>query len=262
MKKPANEVWLEAIAPLAHPFSNNRRVVRPRGLNTFEHTAPMVLEIDPYYPLVSFAGRKLNYKFAAAEALWIITGRNDLEYLTQYNSNMTKFSDDGITLTGAYGPRINSQLDYVVNALAEDPATRQACLTIWERSPNPSKDIPCTVAMVFQLRDGRLDCHTFMRSSDVFLGLPYDMFSFSMVMRLVLDTYHLRSGTSKMSVLLGTLYLYAASSHLYETDLEKIAFLRSPDARDIHEKKNNMFSSVTSLKVALEKLEAMTEGRE
>ena len=260
MKKSANEVWLEAVSPLAHPFSNNKRVVRPRGLTTFETTEPKILEIDPYYPLVSFPGRKLNYKFAAAEALWILSGRSDLEYLTQFNANMAKYSDDGITLTGAYGPRINAQLPYVANALVEDSATRQACLTIWERSPNPSKDIPCTVAMVFQLRDGRLDCHTFMRSSDVFLGLPYDMFSFSMVMRLVLEVYHTTGGVPRMSVLLGTLYLYAASSHLYETDMDKLRFIRSPDLHDVDVKRHNLFSSATSFDVTLDKLTGMTSG--
>jgi thymidylate synthase len=144
----------------------------------------------------------------AAEALWILDGSDQLSELVRYNPNMAAFSDDGVTLAGAYGPRIMPQIPYVVSKLREDRDTRQAALTIWTPSPAPSKDIPCTVAMDFKVRDGKLNLHVFMRSSDIWLGLPYDVFSFSCVAYLVCSILG--------DVTPGTLYLTAASSHLYE----------------------------------------------
>src|SRR3546814_5271713 len=65
--------------------------------------------------------------------------------IAPWNRHISQFSDDGVVFAGAYGPRINLQLDYVLNKLREDPDTRQAGLTIWRPNPQPSKDIPCKI---------------------------------------------------------------------------------------------------------------------
>lgn len=189
------------------------RRVAPRGMPILEldhHT----VAVDMRYPVLRCADRKLNYRFMAAEALWIISGANDLASLAEHNPNMAKFSDDGVTLAGAYGPRIMSQIEYAVKKLVDDRDTRQATLTIWQPNPASSKDIPCTVAMDFKIRDEKLNLHVFMRSSDAWLGLPYDVFSFTSVAAKVLSKLNIR--TFPAYATLGTLYLTAASSHLYE----------------------------------------------
>jgi thymidylate synthase len=155
-----------------------------------------------------------------AEALWIVAGRRDLAFLTQYNKKMAEYSDDGFTLYGAYGPRYVAQRDYVVNKLLEDRDTRQATLTLWRPNPHASKDIPCTVAVDFKIRRDVLNCHIFMRSSDIYLGLPYDMFSFSMIALDILHRFNAGSPTAPASP--GLLYITAASSHIYERDVEKM----------------------------------------
>ena len=74
----------------------------------------------------------------AAEALWILSGDNKVETIAPYNKNIKQFSDDGIIFQGAYGPRIISQLDYVIESLRKDRESRQAVLTIWNPNPKPS----------------------------------------------------------------------------------------------------------------------------
>jgi len=160
-------------------------------------------------PVLRIPDRRLSYNFMAAEAFWILSGDNTVAGIAPYNENIAKFSDDGLTFFGAYGPRINAQLDYVTRKLLEDPDTRQAGLTIWRETPPMTKDTPCTVAIWFQLRDNRLQLHVFMRSSDLWLGLPYDVFNFSMLGHLV---------SARLRVQPGLLYLTAASSHLYATN--------------------------------------------
>ena len=117
----------------------------------------------------------------AAEAYWILSGDNTVTGIAPYSSSMAKFSDDGITLAGAYGVPFREQVEHVCEALDDDPDTHQATMTFWRPSPEPSKDIPCAVALDFKLRNGKLNLHVFMRSSDQWLGLPYDIFSFSLI---------------------------------------------------------------------------------
>jgi thymidylate synthase len=133
---------------------------------------------------------------------------------------MREFSDDGLTLTGAYGPKIVAQLGYVVDTIYADADTRQATLTLWTPSPVSSKDIPCTVAMDFKLRGGKLNMCVFMRSSDIWLGMPYDMFSFACVAYTVIA--RLRKHTDFNDIEPGFLWITAASSHLYEDRLGDI----------------------------------------
>jgi thymidylate synthase len=199
---------------------DNGAVVRPRGLETREmfHQTTVV---DLRRPLITHPARRLNYAFAAAEALWILDGSNDLARLTRVNAEMARYSDDGLTLSGAYGPRIAEQLGYVLRTLAADPASRQAVVTIWRENPAPSKDIPCTVALAFYLRDGTLHVHAFMRSNDLWRGWPYDTFSFSMLSVVLAHRLGARPGN---------LYLTAGSSHLYATDFDAArAFLSARD---------------------------------
>lgn len=216
-----NRVWLDALRSAIE----HGRPVRPRGQPTLElpqHTTA----VNMRFPVLTVAARKLSYKFMAAEAYWILTGDNRVSSIAPYNKHIADFSDDGIRFFGAYGPRIIDQLPYVTAKLVEDPSTREAGLTIWRPSPPPTKDVPCTVAIFFELRQSdpgsvgnagtSLNCHVFMRSSDLWLGWPYDVFNFSMLSNLV--CCELR-GRLPFDAWPGTLYLTAASMHLYERNM-------------------------------------------
>lgn len=207
----ATMAWLERI----HAVLAGGEVVAPRGKRTLEVQHAM-LEMDMNRPVVFVPERKLNFKFMAAEARWMLEGRDDVASLSKHNPHIAQFSDDGERLFGAYGPRIAAQLDHVVSELAADPYSRRATLTTWVPNPPKTKDTPCTVAMNFSIRRGFLNLHVFMRSSDLWLGIPYDVFSFSMVAYKVLCK--LNDGLTSYAP--GTLFLTAASSHLYEENVD------------------------------------------
>lgn len=203
-----NDVWLNTIsAVLSHGA-----LVAPRG-NLTKELPQFTVVVDTRRPVLTVRDRKLSYKFMAAEAAWILLGDDRVDTIEPYNKHITQFSDDGKTFAGAYGPRIVCQLEYVVSKLLTDRDTRQAGLTIWRENPRPSKDIPCTVSIFFNIRENKVNAHVFMRSSDVWLGLPYDVFNFSMLVHLICG--HLNK-ISTDTVTPGTLYLTAASTHLYE----------------------------------------------
>lgn len=223
----ADEAWRDLLRVLL----TDGRPVAPRGQSTVEVLHHVSLTVDLNHPVITQPARKLNYRFMAAEALWIAQGRQDLEFLTEVNPRMADFSDDGKTLAGAYGPRIRPQVPYVVQCLLRDRDTRQAAMTIWTPTPAPSRDIPCTVAMVFSIRDNRLYQHAFMRSSDAWLGIPYDVFSFAM---LGIEVACLHNQKSPQPIGLGHLTITCTSSHLYEQHYEAARDILSNSLNVVH----------------------------
>ena len=214
----ANAAWVRA---LRHVHDHGLPV-SPRGQSVREvqhHTTAILMD----WPVVTVLTRKLNYEFMLGEAAWIVSGSDRVSDCHAMPRMMRECSDDGVTMAGAYGPRFVSQVDHVVAKLLADPDTRQATMTIWTPNPAPSKDTPCTVAMTFLLREGKLNAHVYMRSSDAWLGLPYDLFSFTMMTCEVVGRLRAAMRRQKQSSTIrpGVLYVTAASFHLYDRDLEK-----------------------------------------
>jgi thymidylate synthase len=170
----------------------------------------------------------------AAEAYWILSGDDRVETIAPYNPNISAFSDDGVKFFGAYGPKIHSQIDYVVAKLCADKFSRQAGLTIWRENPPKTLDVPCTVSIFFNIRekeDGRnfLNVNVFMRSSDIWLGVPYDVFNFSMLGYMVCGMLR-KAG---IDVEPNCLYLTAASGHLYEKNFHGAAAIIKKFGHDL-----------------------------
>ena len=185
----------------------------PRGFPIRERLCYTTV-IPMEFPIVLCPTRKLSYKFLAAEAHWILSGDNRVETIAPYSKLISQFSDDAVYFKGAYGPKVVDQLPYVVEALLEDRQTRRAVMTIWRERPGPSKDIPCTVALQFVIREEKLHIVATMRSSDAWLGWVYDVFNFSMIGWHVLSLYNSMAAEGP-PVMPGRVYLTAGSQHLY-----------------------------------------------
>lgn len=209
------QIWLETV----NDTIKGGKHVSPRGINTLE-VPQRTIEVDMRHPVLISAKRGLNYKFMAAEAHWILSGDDRVETIAPYAARIKDFSDDGVRFFGAYGPKIKAQLPYIIDKLSKDKDSRQAGLTIWRESPPQTKDVPCTIAIFFAWRGDKLNCHVFMRSSDIWLGLPYDVFNFSMLAHLVCGLINESMNDYEVKVLPGTLYLTASSSHLYEINFK------------------------------------------
>lgn len=182
--------------------------VAPRGKETLEVTNLTLYIENGLYNIFENEVRNLSYRFMIAEWLWIQAGLEDVASLAQYNSIMKQFSDDGEILNGAYGPRLGSQWKYIIDALQQE-GSRQAVSTIWTANPRPSKDIPCTISIQWLVRDDKLHSTINMRSSDAWLGLPYDYFSFSQICNWL---------SCCIGLQVGSITLNLASSHLYQQD--------------------------------------------
>jgi thymidylate synthase len=202
------EAWYRLLDQLAY-FPD--RTIAPRGLATQEILGVQLEVHDLRANLLVHPARNLNYRFAVAELLWISFGLDDLAILTRYNKQMSRFSDDGLKLAGAYGPRLATQWPYIIELLRRDPDTRQAVATIWTPNPLSSKDVPCTISLQWLIREGALHVIATMRSSDVWLGVPYDAHVFAQLTNMLAGT---------LGVETGGLIMQLGSSHLYTENLE------------------------------------------
>lgn len=136
--------------------------------------------------------RDANPFFHFMESMWILAGREDVKFLTEFNKRMAEYSDDGVTFNAPYGYRLrtgfntpygnrlrtgvswnNDQLSSVINILKNDPNSRQAVCQIWDDADLnnfETKDKACNMSLVFRMRQGLLDLTVYNRSNDMIWG--------------------------------------------------------------------------------------------
>lgn len=154
---------------------------------------------------------------AAAETAWQFMGTKDPEFIVGKAPRLwRKFIEDG-ELKTAYGYRWRQhfgrdQLELAMEELQSNPTNRQLFISAWDPAtdglggPQP-KNIPCPVGFSLTRTADVLHCSVFVRSSDVFVGLPYDVMGYALTVDAIAASCGLRPGT-----LLFTL----AHPHLYE----------------------------------------------
>lgn len=161
------------------------------------------------------------------EALWMLGGRNDVEWPAYFSKNMENYSDDGKTLHGAYGHRwryhySTDQLYEIVRILKKDPNSRRAVLAMWDAEYDLSdkKDLPCNTHIYFQLRDGALNMTVCNRSNDLvwgMLGSNYVTFS-------ILQEYL----AGWLGVNVGLYHHFTNNLHVYEGWEDKFSYDHPP----------------------------------
>lgn len=164
-----------------------------------------------------FLPRRHNDVFAQfAETMWVLSGRNDIAWLSRYLPRAPDYSDDGQTWHGAYGPRLRrwsrdvDQLDKVRRLLSEDQATRRAVMILFDPAQDfiDSKDIPCNNWLSWIARDGKLDLSVAIRSNDAMWGFSgANAFEWSILQELMAHWLGLEVGSARY---------FATSFHLYD----------------------------------------------
>ncbi len=125
--------------------------------------------------------RDANPFFHLLESLWMLAGQNDVKFVADIVPRMATFSDDGETLSGAYGYRWRKhfgydQLLYIAEALQADRYDRRQVLSMWDPYRcgdlgSDSKDLPCNTQVYFSRTDtGALDMAVTNRSNDAVWG--------------------------------------------------------------------------------------------
>lgn len=128
--------------------------------------------------------------------------------------------DDGVANRSAYGAIAFNrygfdQVAQVIDTLKRDPCSRRAVIdfNVPNRERSEAKDETCAIALVFELRGGRLDCTGIMRSDDVWLDTPYDVVFFTELQKHI---------ANELRVAYGKYTHFAVSLHAYGKDIGRV----------------------------------------
>ncbi|MBU9321081.1 thymidylate synthase [Burkholderia gladioli] len=202
------------------------RLLRKRGSGEINPTKGPATEINGALLLLrnprarlSQSERKNTLFSCLGEFLWYLAGSDKLDFIQYYISRYKDFSDDGQTVFGAYGPRLfgstsgTDQVHNVIRTLRASEPSRRAVIQLFhgdDLAANLVKrreDLPCTCTLQFTIRNHQLHAMVMMRSNDAFMGLPHDIFAFTMLQELIARSLGVEIGQYKHAV--GSLHLYA-----------------------------------------------------
>lgn len=194
-----------------------------RGLN-IEITQFAATLLNPRIRTSMSLDRRL-VKSKFAEFAWYLSKDQDKDFITPYISPYSREEQEDNKILGAYGPKIFksiegriSQFERVIEQIVKRNTTKQAYISISDAEDYKYRDQqfsspPCTIGLHFYVRNEKLNVVVYMRSNDAYLGLPHDLFCFTMLQELI---------ALKTKLALGTYTHYATSMHVYEEDIEKI----------------------------------------
>ena len=193
------------------------RRIAPRGMGTLEWKGVFATEYQQPMERVLFnADRDCNPYFHFFEALWILAGRDDVEFLAQFNPRMRDYSDNKLIFHAPYGARLRGthhfdQIDVAIRILRKDNDTRQVVMTIWEPEKDlgaVTKDLPCNDMIFLKIREGALNMTVCCRSNDMIWGAyGANAVQFSMIQEFM---------ARAVGVKIGTYTQISDSFHVYE----------------------------------------------
>ena len=186
-------------------------VTASRGDNT--EILGVLIEIELARARLSRSETRGKLFSSLGELLWYLTGENQLDFIEPYISDYRDESEDGVTVYGGYGQRLfqqrgHDQVRNVIALLRERPTSRRAVIQLFNAEDLADKhdEIPCTTTLQFLVREERIHLITTMRSNDAYIGLPHDVFCFTMLQEIVARTLGREIGRYMHFV--GSVHLY------------------------------------------------------
>ncbi len=198
-------------------------------LSVFGHQ--MRFDLAAGFPLVTT--KKIHLKSVVGELLWFLRGDTNVAWLHERGITIwDEWADERGDLGPVYGRQWRSwptpdgghidQLRQVVDRIRTEPDSRRHVVSAWNVADIPRMALaPCHTMFQFYVADGRLSCQLYQRSADVFLGVPFNIASYSLLTHLVAQVTGLRVGDFVHT--LGDAHLYA--NHL---DQARIQLERAP----------------------------------
>ena len=221
----------EALYVLKEEVLENGDRVETRNGTAYEIPSPVAVTFNrPTRRVLFYKQRDANPVFHFLESIWMLAGRNDLEWIQNYNKRMAEYSDDGEILNGAYGNRWRNhfdqdQIEIACQRLIEYENDRRAVVTMWDPTfdltdSNKGKDHPCNTHIYFSVRKNRLDMTVCNRSNDLIWG----MCGANAVHMSMLQEYM----ASVIDVGIGIYTQFTNNLHAYFSTLEKLVDMQ-PD---------------------------------
>lgn len=208
VKKTTMEAWVSVLAAIL----KNGRSFTDRDARTCCEIADLTLVVeDPAGDVAAPVERMQRFK------TWVYPGKEELR-------NIIITQRDQSTLEYLYGPRLfnyqrqyNQIGEFIIPLLEEDPTSRRAVAMIYDPlvdSLITNKETPGLVLVQFRAVRGRLDLTAVIRSNDMFIGWPANIFQLHDLQRYVAE---------RLSIPTGSITTFSISAHIYGDDREAIA---------------------------------------
>ena len=182
----------------------------------------MRFDLASGFPLVTT--KRLHVKSIVYELLWFLQGDTNVRYLQQRGVSIwDEWADENGELGPVYGRQWRSwtapdgrtidQIREVLQQIRTDPDSRRLIVSAWNVGDLPRMALPpCHVLFQFYVSEGRLSCQLYQRSADVFLGVPFNIASYSLLTLMVAQVSGLRPGE----------FIHTfGDAHLYSNHLEQ-----------------------------------------
>lgn len=197
--------------------------------------------------------KKVHFKSVVNELIWFLNGDTNTQWLRE---NGVSIWDEWATGTGDLGPlygaqwvnwptrdgKTINQIDYVIDCLKHRPESRRILFHAWnveylpDETMSPQENVeagrmalpPCHLLYQFYVANGKLSAMLYIRSSDAFLGLPFNIASVSLLVHMLCQQVGLAPG--EVVVTMGDCHLYSNHAEQVETQLA-----RQPKARPVLE---------------------------
>lgn len=182
----------------------------------------MRFSLDEGFPLVTT--KKIHLPSVIHELLWFLKGESNIDYLQKNNVRIwNEWADENGELGPVYGVQWRSwkknngeQIDQISNLIEQiktNPNSRRLIVNAWNVGELDKMALPpCHAFFQFYVAQGRLSCQLYQRSADIFLGVPFNIASYSLLTMMVAQVCNLKLGDFIHSL---------GDAHLYENHLEQ-----------------------------------------
>lgn len=192
--------------------------------------------------------KKLHLRSIIHELLWFLNGDTNIKYLTNNGVKIwNEWADEDGDLGHIYGYQWRSWPDYngghidqisqVVDTIKNNPDSRRILVSSWNVADLPNMNLPpCHAFFQFYVADGKLSLQLYQRSADIFLGVPFNIASYALLLKMMAQVTGLEEGDFVHTF--GDAHIYL--NHLEQVDLQLSRTPRSlpemkinPDVKDI-----------------------------
>ena len=195
----------------------------------------MRFDLRDGFPLLTT--KKLHLKSIIYELLWFLRGDTNIAYLNEHGVRIwNEWADADGDLGHIYGYQWRSwpapdgtfidQISQVVNDIRTNPDSRRLIVSAWNVADIPNMKLPpCHAMFQFYVADGRLSLQLYQRSADCFLGVPFNIASYALLLMMVAQVTGLEPGE-----FIHTL----GDAHIYNNHLEQVKLQLTRDPRPLH----------------------------
>ena len=188
----------------------------------------------PGFPLLTT--KKLHLKSIIYELLWFLRGETNIRYLNEHGVSIwDEWADENGDLGRVYGAQwrnwrgcdgtVVDQIARVIEQIRKTPDSRRLIVSAW--NPAEIDDMalpPCHALFQFHVSDGELSCQLYQRSADLFLGVPFNIASYSLLTLMVAQVTNLQPGDFVHTF---------GDLHLYQNHLEQVREQLTRDPRPL-----------------------------